>query len=230
MGWLRRFNLLARDRHDIADAEVVVEELEERRRLRLLFMNTVYEKTRGDRFTFTNLAEIAPALNLNTEEAGVIGEYLVGEGLIKWATFGGGIAITHHGIKVVEEALNQPNLPSYYFPAAITVLHVGQNTGQIQVGTSGSTQHQIQGIGDDDQAELARFVQETKRARERLGVDANAGAELDAQLATIDAQMKSPRPQRAVLKGAGEVLVEILKSASGSAAAELIKQLPSILR
>lgn len=207
-----------------------MEALEEKKRLRLLFMNTVYEKTHGDRFTFTNLGEIAPALNLNAEEAGVIGEYLVGEGLIKWATFGGGIAITHEGIKVVEEALSQPDKPTYYFPPAITVLHVGQNTGQIQVGTSGSVQKQVQGIGHSDQAELARFVQEIRRSRETLGVEANAGAELDAQLATIDAQMKSPRPQQAVLKGAGEVLVEILKSASGSAAAELIKQLPGIFR
>jgi len=207
-----------------------VEKLEEKKRLRLLFMNTVYEKTRGDRFTFTNLAEIAPALSLNTEEAGRIGEYLVGEGLIKWASFGGGIAITHHGIKVVEEALSQPDRPTYYFPAAITVLHIGKNTGQIQVGTSGSVQNQVQEISHADQAELARFVEEVKRSKQSLGVEANAGAELDAQVATIDAQMQSRRPQKAVLKGAGEVLVEILKSASGSAAAELIKELPSILR
>ena len=54
-------------------------------------------------------------------------------------------------------------------------------------------------------------------------------ADLDAQLATFEAHMKSPRPQRAVLKAAGGVLVEILKSASGSAARRTIKQLPNIL-
>jgi hypothetical protein len=208
----------------------VVEALDEKKRLRLLFMHSVYEKTRGDRFTFTNLAEIAPALNLDTEEAGRIGEYLVGEGLIKWVTFGGGIAITHRGVKEVEQALSQPEEPTVHFPPAINLLQIGQNTGPIQMGTVDSLQYQVQPISQADEHELSQFIENVKRVRVALQVAPVAGTELDAQLATIEAQMTSPNPRRAVLKAAGGVLMEILKSASGSAAGELVKQLPNILR
>jgi hypothetical protein len=206
-----------------------VEALEEKKRQRLLFMKTVYDKTQGDRFTFTNIAEIAPAVGLSLEDAGRVGDYLVGEGLIKWAYFGGGIAITHQGIKEIEQALSQPERPTEHFSAAINVIHIGQMTGQIQQGTIGSVQHQVQSVGEAERAQLAHFVEEVRRARP-LPDAGDAGPELDAQLATIEAQMRSARPQRAVLKAAGGVLLEILKSASGTAAAELVKQVPSLLR
>jgi len=207
-----------------------VEELEEKRRQRLLFMNTVYTKTQGDRFTFTNLAEIAPVLRLSLQDAGRVGEYLVGEGLIEWAYMGGGIAITHRGIKEVEQALSQPDRPTEHFAPAINVIHIGQMSGQIQQGTIGSVQNQTQSVGDAEIAQLARFIEEVKRAKGDLPDGAEAGADLDAQVATIEAQMKSPRPHREVLKTAGGVLVEILRSASGGAAAELVKQLPTLLK
>jgi hypothetical protein len=208
-----------------------MEALEDKRRQRLLFMKTVYDKTQGDRFTFTNLAEIAPVIGLSQEDAGRVGEYLVGEGLIEWAYFGGGIAITHRGIKEVELALSQPDRPTEHFSPAINVIHIGQMTSQIQQGTVGSVQNQqVQSVGEADITELARFVEEVKRARGDLPGGADAGADLDAQLATIEAQMRSPKPHRAVLKAAGGVLLEILKSASGSTAAELVKRIPSLLR
>jgi hypothetical protein len=193
-------------------------------------MKVVYEKTQGDRFTFTNLAEVAPLISLSQDDAGRIGEYLVGEGLIEWAYFGGGIAITHRGIKEVEQALSQPDEPTEHFPPAINVIQIGQMTGQIQQGTVGSAQHQIQSVGEPEIAELGRFVEELKRVRTELPSAGDASTDLDAQVATIEAQLTSPKPHRAVLKAAGGVVLEILKSMSGSAAAELVKQVPSLLR
>lgn len=37
-----------------------MEALEEKERRRLLFMKTVYNKTQGDRFTFTDLVRLLP--------------------------------------------------------------------------------------------------------------------------------------------------------------------------
>jgi hypothetical protein len=90
--------------------------------------------------------------------------------------------------------------------------------------------NQTQSVGGAEIAALAHFVQEVKRAKGQLLDGGEAGSDLDAQVATIEAQMTSPTPHRAVLKAAVSVLVEILKSASGQAAAELTKQVPTSLK
>ena len=53
---------------------------------------------------------------------------------------------------------------------------------------------------------------------------------MDVQLATIDAQMKSARPLASIVRGAGQAVVEILKSASAGAAIELAKRVPDLFR
>jgi hypothetical protein len=206
------------------------EALEERERLRLLFMTTVYEKTHGDRFTFTSLADIAPVLSITTEEAGRIGQFLVDRGLIEWAAFGGVIAITHRGVVEIEQAQREPGSPTEFFPP-FNVIHIEHMTNShIQQGTTQSVQNINESVAAEETRALAEFLDDIRRRKSDLGLGAETVADLDAQVATLDAQMRSPQPKRAVLRMVGGVLMEILKSASGAAAGELVKHAPAVLR
>jgi len=193
-------------------------------------MKAVVDSTQGDRFNFTSLDAIAPAIGVSKEEAGSIAQYLVDQGLIEWAAFGGIIAITHLGIREMEQAEREPEIPTRYLPP-FNVIHIEHMTNSmVQQGTNQSVQYLSQPVLAAETSDLAGFLRGVRLRKADLGLAAEAEADLDAQLATLDAQMKSPRPKRVVLTAAGGVLVEILKSASSAAAGELVKQLPAILR
>jgi hypothetical protein len=63
-----------------------------------------------------------------------------------------------------------------------------------------------------------------------LGVTAEVQADVDAQLATIEAQMKSSRPLLSIVRATGRALVGILKAASTAEAVELLKRVPDLFR
>jgi hypothetical protein len=196
--------------------------------LRYRFLESVHDTTDGDRFRPTNVADVAAALGLSKEAADGIAQYLVDEGLLKWHSFGGFIAITHAGRKEVEQARREPAQPTQHFLPA-NYIHIENMTGsQLQQGTTGSIQHISQSLTSDQSEALTRWLDAVRGAE--LGVAAEVQAEVDVQLATIDAQMRSARPHSSIVRAAGQAVVEILKSASTGAAIELAKQVPELFR
>jgi hypothetical protein len=196
--------------------------------LRYRFLESVHDTTDGDRFRPTNVAEVAAVVGLSKEAAEGIAQFLVDEGLLKWHSFGGFIVITHAGRKEVEQARREPAQPTQHFLPA-NYIHIEHMTGsQLQQGTTGSVQHMSQTLTPDQSEVLTRWLDAVRAAE--LGVAAEVQAEVDVQLATIDAQMKSARPLASIVRGAGQAVVEILKSASAGAAIELAKRVPDLFR
>jgi hypothetical protein len=196
--------------------------------LRYRFLESVHDTTDGDRFRPTNVAEVAAVVGLSKEAAEGIAQFLVDEGLLKWHSFGGFIVITHAGRKEVEQARREPAEPTQHFLPA-NYIHIEHMTGsQLQQGTTGSVQHMSQTLTPDQSEVLTRWLDAVRAAE--LGVAAEVQAEVDVQLATIDAQMKSARPLASIVRGAGQAVVEILKSASAGAAIELAKRVPDLFR
>lgn len=173
---------------------------------------------------------IAPAIGLSEEEADQIAQYLVDEGLLRWAAFAGVIEMTHFGIKEVEQARTQPDKPTVHFPA-FNVIHVEHMTqSQIQQATVGSVQQMTQTVTSDEASALREFLAVVKEQARELQFEADVAAKLEAQVATLESQMKSANPKRSILKEAGKSVLEILASAPGRAAVEeVLKHVPEWL-
>jgi hypothetical protein len=203
--------------------------IEEKKRQRFQFMEVVYNNTQGDPFQMTGLNAVAPAIGLSEEEAGKVGEYLSDEDLIKW-TLGGGISITHRGVVEYEQALSAPATPTEHFPA-VNYIHIGTMTNsQFQQGTMGSVQ-QMQTVSSDEAGVLREFLAIIREQAKALRFAAEEEAELESQLATIEAQMHSAKPNRSILKAAGSAVLAILVSAPGQEAVKaILKHVPDWIK
>lgn len=96
---------------------------------------------------------------------------------------GGGLFITHTGVKEVEQALTQPEEPTQHF-AAINYIHIQNMTqSQIQQGTTASVQQVRQTIGSDESESLKRFLAVLEER------------ESDPQLAAVAKAEWKPRPR-----------------------------------
>jgi hypothetical protein len=97
--------------------------IEEKEKKRFLFLNTLYKVINGRENLPVNMFLIGKFLNLDQTYVMNIVEYLEGEGLVKSKAFGGFIAgkaaITHKGIKEIEDAYNMPNRATQNFPPNI---------------------------------------------------------------------------------------------------------------
>jgi hypothetical protein len=200
--------------------------IEEKRAQRFRFMQAVYEQTQGDRFRTTQVGVIAHLVGLDEKEADDTAQYLVDEGMLGWAAFQGVLEITHRGVVEVELALSEPAQPTQHFPP-INFIHIERMTdSQIQLGTTASAQTMTNAVTPDDRASVLVWL----AALRQLELAADAKAEADAQIATIEAQVKSKKPVVAILRAARAVLLPIITGVGTAQANELIKRLPDILK
>jgi hypothetical protein len=77
--------------------------LEERQKNRWLLLRNIYEIAEAASGKDNiNMYKVGEELRCNTEEVEAAFDYLHGEGFLQGITVGGGIQITHQGIKEVE--------------------------------------------------------------------------------------------------------------------------------
>lgn len=140
--------------------------------------------------------------------------------MLKIKTHEGGIVITHEGIRQVERALSSPDEPTDYFPP-INVIYVGSmHHSQIQQGTLESLQHQSSADVSRDQ--LLEFIEEARVRIDELSLANNQRDEFIADLSTIEAQAKSPKPKQPIIREAIASVRLILEAAAGQAAATIL--------
>lgn len=90
--------------------------LEERQKNRWLLLRKIYEVTNEiSEASSVNVYKVGERLGWEREKTEATFEYLQGEGLIRGVTVGGGIKLTHQGIREVEEAKEYPNKPTLHF-------------------------------------------------------------------------------------------------------------------
>lgn len=70
---------------------------------RLRFLNSIYDETDGDEQTIVNSFEIGKNLGFDGQQTNKISVFLNNEGYIRDLAMGGGVGITHDGVKYVEE-------------------------------------------------------------------------------------------------------------------------------
>jgi len=138
------------------------------------------------------------------------------------------ISITHEGIKEVEQALSEPKEPTAHF-LPVNVISIGHMEGsQIQQATSESTQTYV--VSEEHQRQLVEFIALLRNKLPDLELTNSHRAELQADLATLDAQVSSGRPKTRIIKESLRSVRRILEGAAAAVAAtELLKYLPGLL-
>ena len=196
--------------------------IDELKKNRFQFLNLLYEKSGGDKYSHQNMHEIGNELGFNSDLTNTVTQYLEGEMLIEHTTIGGGIGITHHGVKEVESALANPERPTHYFPP-VNIININNMVGsQISQGTIASTQtgsFQIQNIADIDE-----FTKKLKKHLPSIPLDAEDKKEIEADIATVETQTQSGRPKSVILKESLTSIQRILEGAGGSLLAQQLLQ------
>jgi hypothetical protein len=196
--------------------------MEKREAARLLVLNAIYEASRGNKDKWVGGNDISNMLKLSSRQIGAACAFLEARLLIETA---GEVYIdyppqimhlTARGIEEIEKSLQSPRESTEYLPPAVSVVHIeGNNIGSpIQSSSPGAHQNassniNIPGIRD--------FIGKLKEVAPELEISDDARGELTAEIATLEAQVNSPRPKsrtisesinsvRAIMEGAGGTL------------------------
>jgi hypothetical protein len=199
--------------------------LQEKKEQRLRFMHRLYEATDGSTFHDVNSTDIGKKLGWSDQVTDKVVEYLVDKGLAKYVSAGGMITITHAGVVEVETALDNPDQGTEHFaPVAVTQIFHGDVVGSaIQAGSPGATQTTT--IGDLNLDGLRQFVERYEEAEPSMGLEPEEAAEAQADIATIRAQLDSPRPKPEIIRESLRSVRTILEGATGSLAASGLLEL-----
>ena len=208
-------------------------DIEKRRADRLRVMKAIYDASEGSEGAIVSGAELLDTLELSDQELGDVCKYLKGEHLITtrqtlwghWTPHG--IQITHWGIKEMEESARAPREPTQHFPPAVSIVTIhGSVIGSaIQSGSPGAQQDVS--IGDLDLGAIGKFLQEFDARAAELNLPSPLAEELAADIATVRAQVDSPKPKKNIIQESLRSVRAVLEITSGSAAAvgllELLK-------
>jgi len=201
-------------------------DIQQRQADRLRVMKAIFDASGGSEHKEVLGHELAAQLGLTDQELGDACRYLAGEGLIEEAApdMSGSpvpywVNIRHLGIKEIEQSLQAPNKPTKHFPPAISVIHIGGNVtnSPIQSGSPGAQQEVT--IGDLDLGAIRNFLHELETRAPDIGLPATEGQELAAEIATIKAQVESPKPKKQIIRESLQSVRSILEGAGGGVVA-----------
>jgi hypothetical protein len=170
-----------------------------RQRERFRFLEALYQRTGDDMSQRVQLEWVAGDINMDPETAAKIAQFLYLEELIALEQGGAGIYITNHGIFEVEQAVTRPKQETQHFPA--NVINVQTMTGSIiQQGTEGSSATIT--LGSSELAQIRNLLAEINNSIVSFDLSGDQAAELRADVASIDAQLQSPKPKCSVIREA----------------------------
>jgi hypothetical protein len=201
-------------------------DIEKRRADRLRVMKAIFELSRGSEDQEVRGQELAAEVDLTPRELGDACHYLEGEGLIEEAMpdMSAGpvpywVNITHEGIREMEQSLGAPREPTQHFPPAVSIVNIqGDMIGSaVQSGSPGARQEVSS--GDLDLGVVREFLRQFDAQAAQLDLPSPAAEELAAEIATVKAQVQSPKPKTGIISACLTSARSILEHASGGVAA-----------
>lgn len=198
-------------------------DIERRKADRLRVMRAIFDLADGSEANVVSGGELLDKLELSDQALGDVCKYLEGEGLIKTTQTLWGhltpfiIQLTHQGIKEIEQSLEAPSEPTQHFPAAVSIMnfHAPVIGSAIQSGSPGAQQEVS--VSDLDLSAIGEFLREYDARAADLGLPAPAAEELAAEIDTVKAQLRSPKPKRHVIRESLISARTILEVAAGGA-------------
>lgn len=175
-------------------------DLKKLKKERFDFLNKVYESVKGSTSYMVNMWDVGNELNFSREQTHSIFNYLNDEGLVEPMALGGGMAITHYGIKEIEEAFSEPDKPTEHFlPINNYNINIGvMNGGAVQQATNNSTinytnSNEVINAITDFTKELKQFIDNSNLSNDEV-------EELQTDIQTIEVQSNSKKPKTEILK------------------------------
>lgn len=208
--------------------------LEEKQRLRLAFLNELYELSPNGHDMPIFGGDIASKIGMTdmNEAYGVV-KYLIGEELVKdgniISQIPGYVKITHYGITQVESANLNPDQPTNHF-LPMNILFVNNMIGSsVQQGTTQSNQTATY-THTGSLEKLAEFVRQVESNIDQISLSPDALQELQSEIDTIKSQLRSPKPKTTIIKEVLGSTRTILEAATGGTiAAQLAQYIPTLL-
>jgi hypothetical protein len=140
----------------------------------------------------------------------------------------GFLAITMDGIDEYEAAVSSPQEPTEHFPPQTVIgnyVHVeGSVSGQMQVGTTNSTQST--GVSVD---ELRALLDDVRALVDDPMLEPDESGELAADLTAVEAQLESPHPKNIILREGLSSARTVLEGVLARGAAAGAEQLPGLI-
>lgn len=189
--------------------------LDEKRRRRAEFMQLLYDQVDGGVMPSVPSETIGSEMGLSPTETDAVVEYLANEGLVEFVG-GGEVSLMHGGVREVEQARSAPEQSTEHFPPYVS-LHVEGNVYGLQAGTIGSTQTVIVDLADQRPA-IDAFIVEMRQQLGRFPISAEEREIVEADLDTVEAQIRSPKPRLSVLRETLASLRAVAEGAAGSGA------------
>jgi hypothetical protein len=200
-------------------------DIEKRRADRLRVMKAIFEMSGGSENRDVLGNDLAAQLELAPQELGDACHYLHGEGLIEEAMPDMGaspipywINITHLGIREMEQSLEAPSEPTEHFPPISVINIQGSVIGSAIQSGNPSVQQDVF-IGDLDLGAVREFLHQFDTQAAKLDLPTQTAEELTADIDTVKAQLRSPKPKFHVIKESLIGARTTLKAASDSTAA-----------
>lgn len=125
-----------------------------------------------------------------------------------------------------EKALNSPasHVTNFYGPVGQSQIQQ-QSPGAVQITTGNDII-----VADAIYLEQVKgLIPKVRDAIEKLGLDKAQVDEVKSELDTAEAQGRSPKPKRAIIKSSFETIQRILEGAAGGAAGQLIYEIGRLL-
>lgn len=147
--------------------------IHQKQRWRSELLRLLYQEVDGvPQLRDVDYRTLGPKAGLTDPELSNAIQWLVDNGLAEWTALGGSLGITPEGVNAVEEEAT------------------AQPDAQIEVATAADVQ-----VVEAFLIELRRLEDELANAREERAV-------IDAERAALEAQLRSPRPNKGVLRAA----------------------------
>jgi len=137
----------------------------------------------------------------------------------------GPASVNHKGIDTIEDAKRHPDKPTAGFGSVTyNTIHIHHmEGGAIAQAGAQSTQHQTITYNSKDLDELRRAIEILEQRIDELKLDAAAKSEALVQVDTINAQLRSVKPNSTVIREAGKSLRNVTEGAIGALLVEGVK-------
>jgi hypothetical protein len=190
----------------------------------------MYEASGASEAKFVDGVKLGENLHLVTQDTDDVMRYLEGEGLLRFVTAEGLIAITHQGVVEIEQALEHPEAATEHFAPGTIVINGDVVGSQIQTGGTQSPQTMTIDYGTDV-AFIANFLSAMTTAMALTPLTSpedNRQAEL--MIALLEAQLRRSEPDKGLTKPLLRALRDFSLAMAGSGAwvavVEIAHQLP----
>ncbi len=167
------------------------------------FLQELYNRCSGDPAGTFSMFEIGQAIGLEREQAGAVGEELIGWELVEVRTLSGGVAIAESGIERARQLSGESTKP---------------DDRRIRLGADPV-------LDEAGRNAVDRLVSRLKSEIDDLGLGFDRLSEIMADLKSIEAQLSSPRPKTALVKEGCRSMIEVLNAAGAAQQSRALKDL-----